>query len=48
MGRKYSAGHVAKHHGMWKAVISYQEDGEQKRLTKSTGIRCYPGKDNRN
>ena len=48
MVRKYSAGFVNKNRGTWRAIISYQEDGKQKRVSKSTGIKCYPGKDNRN
>ena len=48
MVRKYSAGFVNKNRGTWRAILSYQENGKQKRVSKSTGIKCYPGKDNRN
>lgn len=48
MARNYSGGSLSKNHGIWRATISYQEDGKQHRLTKSTGIKCYPGADNRN
>ena len=40
--KKFSKGAVAKDRGQWKAVISYQENGTRHRLTKRTGIRCYP------
>ncbi len=42
--KKYSQGSVQKDRGEWKAVISYQEAGTQKRLTKRTGVRCTPKK----
>ena len=38
-----SRGTVKKHHGKWYAQISYQENGETKRLYRSTGIPCYQG-----
>lgn len=31
---------VQKDRGEWKAIISYQEGGTQKRLTKRTGVKC--------
>ena len=42
--RKYSKGSVTKDRGQWKAVISFQENGRRFRLTKRTGIKCYPSK----
>lgn len=34
---------MSKHGGKWRAVINWQgEDGRQHRLTKTTGVRCYP------
>ena len=48
MMRKYSQGTVQKYRGEWRAVLSYQEDGMQHRLTRGTGVRCFPSKtDNR-
>lgn len=45
MKRSYSKGSVAKHHGYWRAVLSWQEGpGKQHKLTKSTGVRCYQDK----
>ena len=40
MSRAYSNGHVRKHKGTWQATISWQEDGSQHRMSKSTGIEC--------
>jgi hypothetical protein len=48
MASKYSNGHVSKNHSYWRANLSYQEGGKQKKISKSTGIKCYPGNDNRN
>lgn len=43
MKRSYSQGFVTKHHGYWRAVLSWQEQpGAQHKLTKSTGVKCYP------
>lgn len=43
MRRAYTRGFVSKHGGKWRAVINWQgEDGRQHRLTKTTGVRCYP------
>lgn len=42
--RKYGKGFVRKDRGTWAAVVSWQEDGKQRRVSKSTGIRCYPDK----
>lgn len=39
--RNYSSGYVTKHGNTWRAVINWQEDGNQKRLVKNTGVRCY-------
>ena len=45
MERSYSQGSVEKHNGFWRAVLSWQdENGKQRRVTKSTGVRCYPDK----
>lgn len=45
MQREYSKGFVTKHRNKWRAVVNWQdEEGKQHRLTKSTGIRCYPDK----
>lgn len=43
--RKYSQGSVQKYRGEWRAVLSYQEDGVQHRITRGTGVKCYPKKD---
>lgn len=40
--RIYSKGSVQKDRGEWKAVVSYQDGGVQRRLTKRTGVRCFP------
>ena len=40
--RRFSRGSVTKDRGEWKAVISYQDGGVQRRLTKRTGVRCSP------
>ena len=40
--KRFSKGAVAKDRGQWKAIISYQENGIRHRLTKRTGIKCYP------
>lgn len=37
---KYSQGFVRKRGTNWQAVISWQEDGTQKSIAKSTGIKC--------
>lgn len=43
MRRAYTQGFVSKHGGKWRAVVNWQgEDGRQHRLTKTTGVRCYP------
>lgn len=40
--RNYTQGYVAKDRASWRAVINWQdENGKQRRLTKSTGIKCY-------
>lgn len=45
MRRAYTQGFVSKHGGKWRAVINWQgEDGKQHRLTRTTGVRCYPDK----
>lgn len=45
MQREYSQGFVVKHRNKWRAIVNWQdENGKQRRLTKSTGIRCYPDK----
>lgn len=45
MRRAYTQGFVTKHGNKWRAVINWQgEDGKQHRLTKTTGVRCYPDK----
>lgn len=45
MRRAYTQGFVSKHGGKWRAVINWQgEGGRQHRLTKTTGVRCYPDK----
>ncbi len=43
--RRYSKGSVQKWRGEWRAFVSYQENGTQHRLTKMTGVRCFPKKD---
>ena len=40
MGREYTKGFVRKHGGFWQAVICWQENGKQHRISKSTGIEC--------
>ena len=40
MGREYTKGFVRKHGGIWQAVICWQENGKQHRISKSTGIEC--------
>lgn len=49
MSRSYTTGYVVKDRTKWRAVINWQgEDKRQRRLTKSTGIRCSAKKgDNR-
>lgn len=43
MRRAYTQGFVSKHGGKWRAAVNWQgEDGRQHRLTKTTGVRCYP------
>ncbi len=44
MPRNYSTGFVHKHGNTWRAVVTWQEDGKQRRLYKSTGVRCYEDK----
>lgn len=44
MTRCYSNGYVTKNHGHWRAVINWQENGKQHRLTMTTEIRCYEDK----
>ncbi|WP_322354139.1 site-specific integrase [Paratractidigestivibacter sp.] len=44
MTRNYANGCVAKNHGKWLAIITWQEDGKQRRMTKTTGVRCYEDK----
>lgn len=44
MRSRLSNGFVRKKGSTWVAVLSWQEDGKQKRTSKSTGIRCYPDK----
>lgn len=44
MARCYSNGYVTKNHGHWRAVINWQENGKQHRLTKTTEVRCYKDK----
>lgn len=39
--RNYTNGFVRKNGNYWMAVISWQEDGQQSKTSKSTGIRCY-------
>ncbi len=41
--RRYSAGFVRKtERGRWQAVISWQEDGAQRRVTRMLDVRCSP------
>ena len=47
MQREYAKGNVQKDKGEWKAVLDYYEGGRRARITKRTGIRCFPGKDDR-
>ena len=42
--RTYSQGFVQKDRKNWMAVLSWQEDGRQRRIRRSTGVRCYPDK----
>nr|WP_322151125.1 tyrosine-type recombinase/integrase [Paratractidigestivibacter sp.] len=44
MTRNYANGCVAKNHGKWLAIITWQEDGKQRRMTKTTGVHCYEDK----
>lgn len=42
MGRKYSPGFVAKHHGKWRAYLEYTEPGsKRRRLTMTTAVKCF-------
>ncbi|MBQ9621107.1 MAG: phage integrase SAM-like domain-containing protein, partial [Atopobiaceae bacterium] len=42
MAREYTKGFVRKHYGVWQAVVCWQEDGKQFRISKSTNIECVP------
>lgn len=42
--RDYTNGYVIKHGNVWRAVVNWQEGGRQRRLVKSTGVRCYEDK----
>ena len=43
--REYNQGFAQKHRNQWRAVISWQEEGGQRRrIRRSTGVRCYPNK----
>lgn len=42
--KTYSKGFVQKDRGYWRAVISWQEDGKQHKMRRSTKVRCYPDK----
>lgn len=42
--KDYSQGFVQKHHNQWRAIISWQENGKQQKMRRSTGVRCYPDK----
>lgn len=45
MKRNYSQGSLEKHNGYWRGVLSWQdENGKQRRITKSTGVKCHPDK----
>lgn len=45
MKRSYSQGSLEKHNGYWRGVLSWQDEGgRQRRITKSTGVKCHPDK----
>lgn len=46
--KKYSHGFVYKNGNYWRACLSYTEDGKSEKLRRSTGVKCFPGKDKRN
>lgn len=45
--RVYNQGHVEKNGNVWRAALSWKDEedgGKTHRMTKSTGVRCYPDK----